>query len=72
MHAVEHERKRYQITIRGRLSDRFAAALGALTPEPRDGCTSLVGELDAGELGALLERLDNLGVQVVAVTEGSR
>jgi hypothetical protein len=69
---MEHERKSYRITVRGRLSDRFAAALGALTPESEDGATALVGELDRVELDALLDRLDNLGVQVVGVRENSR
>jgi arginase family enzyme len=64
-------RESYRITVRGRLSDRFAAALGRLTPEPGGLDTALVGELDDGELDALLDRLNNLGLEIVEVRGAS-
>jgi hypothetical protein len=62
-----------RITVRGRLSDRFASAFDGMAVEPGAGETSFVGELrDQGELYDVLERVRNLGLELVRVdTSGS-
>ena len=57
-----------RITVRGRLSDRFASAFDGMAVEPGSGETSFVGELhDQGELYDVLERVRSLGLELVRV-----
>jgi hypothetical protein len=58
----------YRITVRGRLSERFASAFDGLTPEPGDGETSLVGPIaDQAELFGVFERLRAFGLELIRV-----
>jgi len=58
---------RYRITIRGRLSERFASTFDAFAAEPgRSGETVLVGEVaDQAQLHGVLERLRDFGVELL-------
>jgi hypothetical protein len=61
------ERRRYAIVVRGRLSERFGAALPGLELEPRPGETVIRGEFsDQAHLFGLLERLREFGIEVVS------
>jgi hypothetical protein len=59
----------FRITIRGRLSQRFAAAFEGVTSEPRGSETDLVGCLDQAELYGLIQRLSEFGLELVRVEE---
>jgi hypothetical protein len=59
--------RRYEIVVRGRLSERFGAALPELELEPRPGQTVIRGEFaDQTQLFGVLERLSGLGIEVVS------
>jgi hypothetical protein len=60
---------RYRITVRGRLSERFASAFAGMAIEPGGrGETVLVGELaDQGQLYGLLDRLRDFGLELLRV-----
>jgi hypothetical protein len=59
---------RYRITLRGRLTDRFAAAFDGMTLEPAPDRTVLVGDVrDQAHLFGLLDRVRDLGLELVAV-----
>jgi hypothetical protein len=59
---------RYRIVVEGRLSSRFANSLTGVELEPHPGVTALLAELEtAVELDALLERLGDLGLEVVSL-----
>ena len=61
---------RYRITVRGRLSERFAQAFEGMTVESGTGQTTFVGELrDQSELYGLLERMRAFGIELVGVEE---
>jgi hypothetical protein len=60
----------YRITVRGRLSERFAAAFDGMAAESRNGETVLVGRLrDQAELYGVLNRLRDLGIELIRVEE---
>jgi hypothetical protein len=61
----------FRITVKGRLSGRFAAAFEGVTPEAGAGETVLVGSLDQAELYGLLARLSEFGLELVRVEEVS-
>ena len=63
------EPSRYRITVRGRLSDRFVAALDGLSLEsPHGGDSVLLGEVrDQAQLYGVLNRLRDLGIELVRV-----
>lgn len=61
---------RYRITVRGRLSERFASSFDGMVVEWDGGATVLVGELaDQSQLYGLLERIRDLGMDLVKVEE---
>ena len=61
-------RQRYNIVVRGRLSKRYEAAFDGVTLEPGRGETSLHADLaDQSELYGLLNRLRDLGIELVSV-----
>lgn len=68
-----HERSitqpgRYRVVVRGRLGEQLAAAFEQLEHETRGGESSLTGTFaDQAQLHALLDRLRDLGVQLVSV-----
>lgn len=59
----------YRVTVKGRLSERFASAFDGVTLEPGVGETALVGRLDQSQLYGLLERLRDFGLELLRVEE---
>jgi hypothetical protein len=65
-----HQPRRYRVTIRGRLSERFAGAFENMTLEAGPGETVLTGELvDASQVYGLLDRLRDFGFELVSFAE---
>ena len=61
---------RYRITVRGRLSERFASAFAGMTLERKPGETALVGVIaDQGQLYGVLDRLRDFGLELVRLEE---
>ncbi len=62
--------KTYRVTVRGRLTEPFVAALPGLLVDAGNGHTTLVGRVDdqAGLYG-LLNRLRDLNVELVRLEE---
>ncbi len=59
---------RYRITLRGRLSKRFATTFDGMTLEPGPDQTVLVGDVrDQAHLYGLLDRLRDFGIELIAV-----
>lgn len=59
---------RYRITLRGRLSERFATTFDGMALEPGPDQTVLVGDVrDQAHLFGLLDRLRDFGLELVAV-----
>ncbi len=64
---------RYRITVRGRLSERFASAFHGMTVERKPGETTLVGMIaDQGQLYGVLDRLRDFGIELVRLEEVDR
>jgi hypothetical protein len=60
--------QRYEIVVRGRLSERYGAALEGTTLECRNGETTLRGAfLDQAQLYGLINRLRDLGIELISV-----
>jgi len=57
----------YRVVVKGRLSEHVAAAFEGVECEPGAGESVLTGALDQAGLHGLLERLRDLGVQLVSV-----
>jgi hypothetical protein len=57
----------YRITVRGRLSDRFASAFDGMRTETDEQSTALVGDVDQSQLYGLLNRLRDLGLELTGV-----
>jgi hypothetical protein len=55
----------YEITVRGRLSDRLVAGFDGLTATPVPAATVLRGELDQAALYGVLARMESLGLELV-------
>ena len=63
-----YSRQRYEIVVRGRLSSRYECAFDGATLVPRDGQTTLCADLvDQSQLYGLLNRLRDLGIELVSV-----
>ena len=63
-----HSRQRYEIVVRGRLSSRYEGAFDGTTLVPRHGQTTLRADLvDQSQLYGLLNRLRDLGIELVSV-----
>ncbi len=63
----------YRITVRGSLSDRFAAAFEGMKVEPNGKNSVLIGEVtDQSQLYGLLNRLRDFGIDLVRVEEVTR
>jgi hypothetical protein len=61
-------RRRYDIVIRGRLSQRYEGAFDGVTLEPGPGETMLHANLaDQSQLYGLLNRLRDFGIELVSV-----
>lgn len=60
---------RILIKVRGRLSNRLAAAFDGMTLVPCSGSTQLVGEIaDQAQLHGLLSRIRDLGLELESMT----
>ena len=58
----------YRITIRGRLSERFAATFDGLRLEPGPDRTVLAGVcVDSSALYGVLDRVRDLGLELIAL-----
>jgi len=67
------EPTRYRIAVRGRLTERLGAAFEGLALEPGNEQTVLVGEIrDQSHLYGVLDRVRNLGLELVSVAEDNR
>jgi len=67
MQQARHASTRYRIVVRGRLGERFTDVFDGLDCEP-EGCESvLVGSFDQAGLHGLLDRLRDLGIQLVSL-----
>ena len=59
---------RYRIVLRGRLSERFESAFDGMTLEHGPNRTVLVGDVrDQAQLYGLLDRLQEFGIELLAV-----
>ena len=59
---------RYQIVVRGELSERFAMAFDGMTLAAGDGQTAITGPVvDQAHLHGLLNRVGELGLELVSV-----
>jgi hypothetical protein len=64
------ESKRYRITVRGRLTDRFASAFEGMTLRPGPGETVLIGEVaDQAQLRGIIDCLWDFGLELLSVNE---
>ena len=64
--------ERYEIVVRGRLSERYGAGFDGMTLESRAGETILTGAfLDQTQLYGLINRLRDLGIELVSVRADS-
>jgi hypothetical protein len=67
-----HSRQRYEIVVRGRLSSRLECAFDGVTLVPCNGQTTLSADLvDQSQLYGLLNRLRDLGIELVSVNSVS-
>jgi hypothetical protein len=58
----------YRIWVRGRLTERFGSALEGMHLEPGENTTAFTGEVrDQSQLYGLLDRLRDLGLELVSV-----
>jgi hypothetical protein len=63
-----YSRQRYEIVVRGRLSSRYERAFDGATLLPCHGQTTLRADLvDQAQLYGLLNRLRDLGIELVSV-----
>jgi len=63
----------YRITVRGRLSERFASAFDGMALEAANGESVLVGPIaDQGQLHGLLDRLRDFGLELVRLEQVER
>ena len=59
---------RYQISVRGRLTERLGSAFAATTVEPGGGQTALIVEIrDQSHLYGILDLVRCLGLELVSV-----
>jgi hypothetical protein len=64
------ESHQYRITIRGRLTERFATRFEGLTLEAGDGITTLSGVFhDQAQLYGVLERIADCGLELAGIEE---
>jgi hypothetical protein len=60
-----------RLVVRGRVSDRLAAAFDGFRVEAHAGRTELTGDIvDQSHLYALIDRLRDLGLELVSVDAG--
>jgi hypothetical protein len=57
----------YRIVLRGELGDDFAVLFEGLRLERDDGATVLSGVLDQAQLGGVIARVQDLGLELVSI-----
>jgi hypothetical protein len=63
----------YQIVVRGELSQRFSTAFEGMALEAGNGQTTITGPVvDQGQLHGLLDRVRDLGLELVSVNTITR
>ena len=68
MHGNSSQPSRYQVVVRGRLSEHLADSLGQLELHTQAGDSSLTGSFaDQAQLHGLLDRLRDLGIHLISV-----
>lgn len=60
-------RREFRITVRGRLTARFARTFEGVDVESSNGDTVLHGSLDQAQLHGVFERIRDLGLELVRV-----
>jgi hypothetical protein len=61
--------REYRLVVKGELSPHAASAFAGMTRSVEEGETLLVGEVrDQSELHGLLQRVSDLGLELVSVT----
>jgi hypothetical protein len=66
-------RDRYEIRVRGSLSERLLAAFPGLSHDVRDGTTVLIGTLpDQAALYGVLDQLESLGIELLGIARRPR
>ncbi|HEX5879629.1 MAG TPA: hypothetical protein VF468_15145, partial [Actinomycetota bacterium] len=64
---------RYRIVVRGELSQRYSAAFEGMSLLAEDGQTVITGPVvDQAHLHGLLDRIGDLGLELVSVNEARR
>ena len=64
---------RYEVVVRGRLSERYANAFDTVQLEARHGQTALHSEVaDQSQLYGLLNRLRDCGLELISVSSHGR
>jgi hypothetical protein len=59
---------RYQISVRGRLTEHLGAAFAGMTLYPRPGETVLLGDIrDQAHLFGILDQVRDLGLDLISV-----
>ena len=62
----------YQIVVRGELSQRYSTAFEGMALEAEDGLTTITGPVvDQSHLHGLLDRVRDLGLELVSVNAAS-
>ena len=65
---IDSQRHRYEVVVRGRLSRRYEYAFDGVTLVSHNGRTTLHADLaDQSQLYGLLNRLRDLGIELVSV-----
>ena len=68
MHENNTQPSRYQVVVRGRLSEHLADSLGQLELDTQAGERSLTGSFaDQAQLHGLLDRLRDLRIHLISV-----
>jgi len=57
----------YRIVLKGELGDDFQALFEGLRLERAGGETVLTGALDQAQLGGVIARVQNLGIELVSI-----
>jgi len=61
------KRTGYRIVLRGELGDDFRVLFEGLRLERANGVTVLTGGLDQAQLGGVISRVQDLGIELVSI-----
>jgi hypothetical protein len=57
----------YRIVLKGELGDDFQILFDGLSLQREGGTTILTGALDQAQLGGIIARVQNLGIELVSI-----